>query len=229
MVVPTGHPSFAVTESDRPAHARETDSFSLLVSVRIDANELLVAIVECPERGAVPADRVGRVTQPPTPRARVVGMHAVGCTALGAQHVGIGDRDRGHDLAGRALDLGDGAVAHVGDERPRAAKRDGPGRLPHLDARDHGPVRRFRSWGGGLRLSAGAKDSDGERRCKQPSPCNSLSILDLLHSLRTCLLLTPEIGPRLRVLISSTAAGTITWVRARLTIDYRNRVFGGRS
>jgi len=89
-------------------------------------------------------------------------MHAVGCAALGAKDLGIRDQDRRHHFAGRALDLGDRAVAHVGDEGPLAAECNRARSLPHLDVGDHGPVRRLRRRGRRLRLGAGAKDSNGD-------------------------------------------------------------------
>src|SRR5260370_3411387 len=215
MVAPSGHPSLAGAESDRPAHPREANVFGCLVGVWIDADELLIAVVECPEGGAVPADRVRRVARTPAPRAGVVRVHAVRRAPLGPADVGSGDRNRRHHFAGRALDLADCAVAHVGDEGPLAAERDRTRGLPHFGPRDHGPVRGLRSWGGSLRLCAGTKHPDREHCCREADGCNSLSILNLLHSSRLCLLLSPETGPRPRALISSPATRPITSSRAR--------------
>src|SRR5260370_19893115 len=112
MVDPSEHPTVAGAESDRTAHPRVANVYGCLVGVWIDADELLIAVVECPEGGAVPADRVRRVARTPAPRAGVVRVHAVRRTALGPEDFRIRDPNPRHHFAGRALHLADYSVAH---------------------------------------------------------------------------------------------------------------------
>ena len=178
VVVVARDPRLAVAEGEAPSGARQLHALSRAVRTRVDADQLAVAVVESPQRAAVPADGVGRVAGAPAPRARVVGVDAVRRAALRAQNLGVGDRDRGHGPAAGAVDLGDGAVAHVGDERPGAAQRNGSGGLADRDVIDHGPA-----WGRGRRFGTGPyhRGPDEEAPKHFNSSCNRLTILHLLH------------------------------------------------